>query len=463
MAGVEGKPTTFLFCDTQIINEQMVEDINNVLNSGDVPALYKNEDYEGIFNVGKSECLRKNIPLNKMNMFGCYLNRVKQNIHILLAFSPLGEIFRTRLRKFPSLVNCCTIDWFTEWPEEALMNVAKGVIADSDLNLGDDENLCVDMFKIMHQSVEKKSKKYLDELRRRNYVTPTSYLELLKSYKSVLVERKKYFGDAKRRLERGLEVLYEAAIEVANLREMLEKKGPELKKTQIEVEKTKQIIERESVEANEIKVVVSAEEIEASKQEAEVSKIKGDADADLAVALPALENAVKKVNQIDVGDFYVLKGVNTPTMTVVSCFQVVCFMLLKGQKPKKPNDPKKIQYDPEGWFDLAKLNLLSDPKKFLSDMINYDKDNIPDALISRIKPMMDSEDLSEKKVASASGALVAVRIWILAMITYHEVLKIVNPKRAIAAEMGAKLAIVQSNLAEKQAKVREINAKLGKL
>jgi hypothetical protein len=37
---------------------------------------------------------------------------------------------------------------------------------------------------------------------------------------------------------------------------------------------------------------------------------------------------------------------------------------------------------------------------------------------------------------------VAVRIWILAMITYHEVLKIVNPKRAIAAEMGAKLAIV---------------------
>lgn len=149
-AGVEGKPTTFLFCDTQIINEQMVEDINNVLNSGDVPALYKNEDFEGIYNVGKSECLRKNIPLNKMNMFSCYLNRVKQNIHIVLAFSPLGEIFRTRLRKFPSLVNCCTIDWFTEWPEEALMNVAKGVIADADLGLGDDEDLCVDMFKIMH-------------------------------------------------------------------------------------------------------------------------------------------------------------------------------------------------------------------------------------------------------------------------------------------------------------------------
>lgn len=76
-AGVDGKPTTFLFCDTQIINEQMLEDINNVLNSGDVPGLYKTEDFEGIFNIGKAECLRRGITLNKMNMFSCYLARVK--------------------------------------------------------------------------------------------------------------------------------------------------------------------------------------------------------------------------------------------------------------------------------------------------------------------------------------------------------------------------------------------------
>ena len=48
--------------------------------------------------------------------------------------------------------------------------------------------------------------------------------------------------------------------------------------------------------------------------------------------------------------------------------------------------------------------------------------------------------MSEKKVQNASGALVAVRIWVEAMIKYYEVLKIVNPKKAIAAEMGGKLA-----------------------
>ena len=76
---------------------------------------------------------------------------------------------------------------------------------------------------------------------------------------------------------------------------------------------------------------------------------------------------------------------------------------------------------------------------------------------------MEKEEMSEKKVANASGALVAVRIWVEAMIKYHEVLKIVNPKKAIAEEMGQKLAIVQSNLNEKRQKVREINEKLDNL
>ncbi len=55
----------------------MLEDINNILNSGDVPALYKNDDLDAIYQIGKTECNRINLPINKMNMFGCYINRVK--------------------------------------------------------------------------------------------------------------------------------------------------------------------------------------------------------------------------------------------------------------------------------------------------------------------------------------------------------------------------------------------------
>lgn len=53
MAGIDDKPISFLFVDTQIVIEQQLEDINNVLNAGDIPSLYKVEDMEPIYKVGK--------------------------------------------------------------------------------------------------------------------------------------------------------------------------------------------------------------------------------------------------------------------------------------------------------------------------------------------------------------------------------------------------------------------------
>ena len=42
--GTEGKTTTFLFTDNQIKEEGQIEDINNMLNTGEIPNLYPPED-----------------------------------------------------------------------------------------------------------------------------------------------------------------------------------------------------------------------------------------------------------------------------------------------------------------------------------------------------------------------------------------------------------------------------------
>ena len=47
-----------------------------------------------------------------VSLFNFFIQRVRDQLHIVLAMSPIGDAFRNRLRKFPSLVNCCTIDWF---------------------------------------------------------------------------------------------------------------------------------------------------------------------------------------------------------------------------------------------------------------------------------------------------------------------------------------------------------------
>ena len=76
----------------------------------------------------------------------------------------------------------------------------------------------------MHKSVEDKSQDYLNELRRHNYVTPTSYLELLTLYQTVLESKRKEILYLKNRLVQGLKVLADAAVEIDKLKDMLDKK-----------------------------------------------------------------------------------------------------------------------------------------------------------------------------------------------------------------------------------------------
>lgn len=45
-------------------------------------------------------------------------------LQVALCFSPVGTKLRVRSRKFPAVVNCTSIDWFHEWPQEALESVS---------------------------------------------------------------------------------------------------------------------------------------------------------------------------------------------------------------------------------------------------------------------------------------------------------------------------------------------------
>ena len=60
-------------------------------------------------------------------------------------------------------------------------------------------------------------------------------------------------------------MLAEASVEIASLREMLDKKQPELEATKIEVAQTKETISKESVSAEETKEIVAKDEAVAAE------------------------------------------------------------------------------------------------------------------------------------------------------------------------------------------------------
>ena len=128
-AGSGARQMVFLFNDTQIKNEGFVEDINNILNAGEVPNIFPSDEKmqicESVRPFAKQVFGKIAVDMNPGDLYSFFVSRVKEQLHVVLAFSPIGGAFRDRLRKYPSLINCCTINWFTSWPKDSLMEVKK--------------------------------------------------------------------------------------------------------------------------------------------------------------------------------------------------------------------------------------------------------------------------------------------------------------------------------------------------
>ena len=391
-------------------------------------------------------------------VYNFFVGRVRTNLHLVICLSPIGEAFRTRLRMFPSLVNCCTIDWFTEWPEEALRSVANFFLAPVDLDAGIKAgvvDVCVDM----QTRVVSLSKRYLAEMNRSYYVTPTSYLELINTFKNLLnVQRQEVF-DAKARYDNGLSKLLGTSVQVNEMQSFLEALQPKLKEATIETDALLVKITTDKIIANEQSVIVEAEAKKCNEQALEATALKNSCEADLAEAIPALEAAERALKSLKRDDITEMKVMKKPSQAIKMTMAAVSIMMdVKPDKKVKDGDPRIDPY----WGPASK-ELLNDAK-FLNRLQDYDRDNMSPAVVAKAAtftedPEFDPEVVAKKGSAAAAG----LARWVHAMVKYDRVARTVAPKRAALKEAEATLKDAQETLAVKQAALKEVTDKVDEL
>lgn len=160
-----------------------------MLSSGEIADLFDNETVDSIVNNLNSAVKSEGIVPNKDNNWKFFIDRVRKNLHMALCFSPVGDSFRNRARKFPALINCTVIDWFHPWPKEALTSVADKFLAEVEM----EESVRESVIKFLPQSfedVQKQCEEVLRLERRYIYTTPKSFLELIKLFKGMLAQKK---------------------------------------------------------------------------------------------------------------------------------------------------------------------------------------------------------------------------------------------------------------------------------
>ncbi|XP_048348807.1 dynein axonemal heavy chain 3 [Sphaerodactylus townsendi] len=453
-SGVASKSTVFLFCDNQIKDESYVEDINMLLNTGDVPNIFAADEKADIVEKMQSAARTegKRIDATPLAMYNYFIERVKKNLHIVLAMSPIGDAFRNRLRMFPSLINCCTIDWFKTWPKDALEMVANKFL--EDVKLEDEiRKSVVAMCKYFQESVRELSVSYYSVLRRHNYVTPTSYLELILTFKTLLNSKRLEVDTMRNRYLVGLQKLDFAASQVAVMQKELTALQPELIKTSAETEKMMVHIEEETVEVDAKKELVAADEKEANKAAAVAQGIKEECEGDLAEAMPALEAALSALDTLNPSDISLVKSMQNPPGPVKLVMESICVM--KGIKPERKPDPSGSGKMIEDYWGSSK-KLLGD-LKFLEGLKTYDKDNIPLPVMKRIRErFINHPDFQPAVIKNVSSACEGLCKWVRAMEVYDRVAKVVAPKRERLKEAEGLLAEQMQKLNTKRAELKNV-------
>lgn len=123
-SGLKNVGIMFLMTDAQVPNEQFLVLINDMLASGEVPDMFPDDEIENIIAGVRNEVKGAGMLDTRENCWKFFIDRVRKQLKVVLCFSPVGSTLRVRSRKFPALINCTQINWFHEWPQEALVSVS---------------------------------------------------------------------------------------------------------------------------------------------------------------------------------------------------------------------------------------------------------------------------------------------------------------------------------------------------
>ena len=295
MAGHELKKVTCVFTDRVACNEELLEVIHTMLSTGEIPGLFSKEEMLGL-TADLEPYAAKHKPKAVTNLTQYFFELCRDNIHIILCTSPEYTALAERVRRFPGILDYCTIDWHLEWSSQTLKELGSAFM--KDCSIREEESMAVELVSAIHSIARETSEEYAQRTKRRVYQTPNSYLSFLSNMSATLETNQKAFAESAERVKIGLEKLDQAASDVEALSTTLQAEKIKLATAANETSAMIGDLEAKSLEATQGQDKVSRIQERLDTGQARVDESRKDIEARLGDSKAAVEEAAAALSSI---------------------------------------------------------------------------------------------------------------------------------------------------------------------
>jgi len=444
-----GEDITLLMTETDVKADYYLDYINMLLTSGEVPGLMPKDELEmAMAELQSNTAVSKTTSLDPRQAF---FNNAHSKLHIVLCFSPASASLQDWVRRFPGIINGCTIDWHQPWPKEAFLDIATVFVDEMELKLDDElkptkkelQARLVEFLSSAHLESSFYASNFFASFRRHVYVTPKIFLDYLTTYKKIYVERAEKIESHVHDLTSGLQKLNKAAEDVQVMKTELVAKEEKLAIAQGECEIQLKEVSARTSEATKRKAKVQLEKDTCAAAAKDVGGRKEETEHELEHALPVLNAAKEALNKINAGEINTLKKMGKPPNLVR---RVLDGVLLLRQSPMDPVEFEG-EYVKPSW--KSALKLMGD-MNFLNILETFEKDGITDETCELLEPYLEMEDFNFEKVKGSSGSAAGLCAWARAMIEYHHIALWIEPKQT-----ALQIALTELELAERKVRAAE--------
>ena len=397
--GVENKETVLFIEDHQLVTPAILETVNSLLSSGEVPGLFSNLELDQMLGPLKEEMLAVGTMQSSFDFFTA---RVKAGIHIVLSMDPADDEYAARTESNPALFTRCSMHWMDTWSEEGMLAVPHMLLSKptNDDEEEEEEEIVVDE-NIVRQ---------MASVQQTVGGTPRQYVTFVNQYRRIFKAKREEQTEQRTRLTAGLSKLDEAAGKVAELSTQAVEQQKLLAQKQEQADEALQRITVSMSAASERKKEVEALQVKLGQEEQVLISRKAGIEDELKDIQPVIDSARKAVGQIKSDNLNEIKSLRVAPEAIHDVLGGV--LTLMGQTDTS-------------WATMKKFLT----PKIKDEIIDFDARTVTPRNREAVKKLLQDKAASfeHANIFRVSVAAAPLAAWVKANVKYSIILEKIKP------------------------------------